>query len=244
VSPVVVERVPPVRVGRDRIDVPVAVAVWLVSWFAGQLLFQIVALAFGESPGDAVTSIGALALGISATWSAYMVGLWWASTRAGSGNPIEDYAVAFDSRDLLAVPIGVLAQLVLIPVVYMPLRALWPDTFTQDRLEETARDLVERAGGTSMVMLVLVVVVGAPIVEELVYRGLLQQSFAARINDPLALVAASLWFAVIHFRPLEYPGLFVAGLVFGACFLVTGRLTTAIVAHAAFNLTGLLAVWP
>jgi membrane protease YdiL (CAAX protease family) len=31
--------------------------------------------------------------------------------------------------------------------------------------------------------------------------------------------------------------------VFGACFLATGRLGTAIVAHAAFNTTGLLAVW-
>jgi membrane protease YdiL (CAAX protease family) len=31
--------------------------------------------------------------------------------------------------------------------------------------------------------------------------------------------------------------------VFGACLLVTGRLGTAIIAHAAFNATGLLAVW-
>ncbi|QRN80657.1 MAG: hypothetical protein JK586_03530, partial [Nocardiopsis sp. BM-2018] len=45
-------------------------------------------------------------------------------------------------------------------------------------------------------------------------------------------------------RALELPGLFEAGLVFGACLLVTGRLGTAMVAHAAFNATALAAVWP
>ena len=67
------------------------------------------------------------------------------------------------------------------------------------------------------------VCVGAPIVEELVYRGLLQGSFAARFNHVVAWLAAAAWFAVIHFRPVEYPGLFAFGLVVGACFLVTDR---------------------
>ena len=70
----------------------------------------------------------------------------------------------------------------------------------------------------------MIVCVGAPIVEELVYRGLLQRSFAARFDHVLAWLAASAWFAVIHFRAVEYPGLFVFGLVAGACLLVTGRL--------------------
>ncbi len=94
-----------------------------------------------------------------------------------------------------------------------------------------------------MVMLVLLVVVGAPLIEEFVYRGLLQRSIAARISAPVALVLGSAWFALIHFRPVEYPGLFIAGMVFGGCLMVTGRLGTAITAHAAFNLAGLFQVW-
>ena len=42
-----------------------------------------------------------------------------------------------------------------------------------------------------MVLLVLMVCVGAPIVKELVYRGLLQGSFAARFNNVPAWLAAS-----------------------------------------------------
>jgi uncharacterized protein len=234
-------RTPVRRVG-DTVDPRVAVLVWVATWVVGQILFQFVLVVTGNTDGSP-TPVPALALGVVATWCAYASGLWWASEREGSGDVRDDYALQFDPLDVVAVPVGVLTQLVLVPVVYVPLRAIWSDTFTDDRLEETARELVDRATGASLVALVLVVVLGAPVIEELVYRGLLQRSFASRVSDPLALVVVSIWFAVIHFRPIEYPGLFVAGLVFGACLLVTGRLGTAIVAHAAFNATGLLAVW-
>jgi len=53
-----------------------------------------------------------------------------------------------------------------------------------------------------------------------------------------AVVAA--WFAIIHFRPVEYPGLFTFGLVTGACLLLTDRLGMSWATHIAFNATGLL----
>ena len=46
-----------------------------------------------------------------------------------------------------------------------------------------------------MVLLVLMVCVGAPIVEELVYRGLLQGSFAARFDHVVACSPRRRWFA-------------------------------------------------
>jgi uncharacterized protein len=232
----------PVRTAVERIDVRVAAAVWFTAWLGGQLVFTVVAAVAGGSGDDGMLPIGTLAIGIVATWCAYLAGLWWASEHAGSGDFRTDYALRFAPGDLVGVPIGVLTQLVVVPLVYVPLRALWPDTFTEDRLQETAKDLVDRASGATVVVLVVVIVVGAPVVEELVYRGLLQNAFATRISETLALVAAAAWFALIHFRPVEYPGLFVAGLVFGACLFATRRLGTAIVTHAAFNATGLLTV--
>ncbi|MGH9132382.1 MAG: lysostaphin resistance A-like protein [Ilumatobacteraceae bacterium] len=231
-----------VRTGRGRIDVRIAVAVWGVTWVAGQVLYQVVASTSGDTADDATLPISTLAIAVVATWCAYLAGLWWASDRAGSRDFVADYGLRFEVIDLVGVPVGLLTQLVLVPLVYVPLRGLWPDTFSDDRLEETARDLVDRADGASVVVLALVVVVGAPIVEELVYRGLLQGSFAARISELPALLAGASWFAIIHFRPVEYPGLFVAGLVFGVCALTTGRLGMSIVTHAAFNATGLLTV--
>jgi membrane protease YdiL (CAAX protease family) len=47
-------------------------------------------------------------------------------------------------------------------------------------------------------------------------------------------------FTLIHFRPVEYPGLAAFALIVGAAALVTGRLGPAIAIHIGFNATGLL----
>ncbi len=239
-GPVRVEprRTPLRDVGR-RIDAGVAVVTWVVAFFGGQLVSTlIIALSGAESTDD--IAIPWLFAAVAATWIAYLAGMWAASQRSGSGHFLEDYRVRFAPRDLIGVPIGVLTQLVLVPLVYLPLRGIWPDTFSDDRLSETAEDLVDRASGATTVLLVLMVCVGAPIVEELVYRGLLQGSLAARFDQVLAWLVASAWFALIHFRPVEYPGLLTFGLVSGACLMVTRRLGMSITTHIAFNVTGLL----
>jgi membrane protease YdiL (CAAX protease family) len=226
-----------------RIDVPVAVATWVAAFVIGQLASALIVGASGADDLDSVP-IPTLFAGVAATWVAYLVGMWAASRRSGSGDFIEDYRVRFATIDLLGLPIGVLTQLVLVPLLYLPLSELWPDTFSEDRLSENAEKLVDRADGASMVLLVLMVCLFAPVVEELVYRGLLQGSLAARFDQVVALVVTAAWFAVIHFRPLEYPGLFLFGLVAGAGLLFTGRLGLPILAHLAFNVTGLLLALP
>ncbi len=152
------------------------------------------------------------------------------------------YSVQFRWSDLVGIPVGIAAQVIFVPLVYLPLRAIWPSTFDTSALEETAQELVDAAGGWRTVLLVVVVVIGAPVVEELVYRGLLQRSATAKWGRFGGLVAASVFFGVIHLRPVELPGLTIAGLVFGFMLLRTGRLGTPIVAHAAFNATGLFAL--
>jgi membrane protease YdiL (CAAX protease family) len=92
------------------------------------------------------------------------------------------------------------------------------------------------------VLLVLVVVVGAPLVEEIVYRGLLQRSLAGRFGRSAAWVLGAALFAGIHLQAVELPGLLVAGLVFGAGLLLTGRLGASVLAHVAFNAAGLALV--
>ncbi len=224
------------------IDARTAVFTFVGAWMAAQIASTIVLLALGagESADVTETSIAVLAAGLAAGWACYLGGMWMASDRAGSGRPVDDYGITFAPVDVLGLGIGVLSQLVLVRVVYLPLEAVWPDTFTDDRLQENARNLVDRADGASMVLLFLMVVIGAPLVEELFYRGLLQRPLAARFDDGVVLVGVAAVFALVHFRPVEYPGLFVFGLVLGLVALRTGRLGMAITTHVGFNLTGLL----
>jgi uncharacterized protein len=224
------------------IDASTAVLTFLGSWIVAQVVSSMILVALGD--GDAVTetSFGVLAIALSGAWASYLIGMWVASQRAGSASMIADYGIAFRWVDLLGLAVGAGAQLVLIRVVYLPLEALWPDTFARERLTENAQDLVDRAGGASTLLLFVVVVIGAPVVEELFYRGLLQRSLADRFNEGAVLVGVAAVFAAVHFRPVEFPGLFVFGLLLGWAALRARRLGPAITIHVGFNLTGLLLV--
>lgn len=219
-----------------------AVGTWSIAWVVGAaVVTPVVVLLAGGSVGEDL-SIVQLTLGTAGAWAVFVAALVLASRRFGTGDVRADLAIWFRPVDLLGIPVGLATQFALVPLLYWPLRELWPDTFDADRIEERAQELADRAGGLSTVLLVLVVVVGAPIIEELVYRGLVQRSVSAVAGAASGLLLTALLFALIHFSPVEYPGLFLAGLVFGGCVTITGRLGPAIVTHAAFNAAGLAMV--
>lgn len=225
------------------IDVTTALVTFIGSWVVAQLVAA-VALAALHGGSDAEdVSIGVLGASLGAAWVCYLVGMWIASEQAGTGRFADDYGLHFRPIDLTGLGIGVLSQLVVVNLVYLPLQGLWPDVFTDDRLQENAKDLIDRATGGSAILLVVLVGFGAPIIEELFYRGLLQRSLLARYNDGAVVVGVALTFAFVHFRVIEYPGLFVFGLILGFCAMRTGRLGMSITAHIGFNVTGLVLAW-
>jgi len=224
------------------IDATVAAAAFLGAWVVAQLVSSLIIAALHGSETTADAPFGVLAAGLVGAWMSYLVVMYVTSQRAGSGSFVADYGLQIAWIDLAGLAVGALAQLVLLRVVYLPLEALWPDTFTQDRLAENAQDLIDRAGGPSTWLLVVVVVFGAPIVEELFYRGLLQRPLAARFGEGPVVVAVAAIFALAHFRPVEIPGLFAFGLLLGAAALWSGRLGTSIMIHIGFNATALLLV--
>ncbi len=148
-----------------------------------------------------------------------------------------DYGLSFRTVDLLGIPIGVLCQLVLLEVVYWPFREVFPGTFARSEVDEAARDLFDRAEGIWIALVIVCVCVGAPIVEELMYRGLILRSIDGRIADSLGIVASAGWFALAHLQPIQFPGLFVFGVVLAICAQRSRRLGMGIFAHAAFNAT-------
>lgn len=236
-------QVSPTRVDPDqaRIDVRHAVGAWLGAWLAGNVVGSAVIAASGYKSTAQAPAWVTIASAIS-LWTPMLLGLWLLSNRFGRDRFADDYGLRFKTLDLIGVPIGVLSQLVVVRVVYWPLERGWPNTFSRSRIERNARDLYDQAHGGWFIGLIAVVVIGAPFVEELVYRGLLQGALVRRLNDAVAVVAVAAFFALIHFRWVEYPGLFVFGLILGVCALRSGRLGMGIMAHMAFNATGLLLV--
>lgn len=221
------------------IDAPTAAVVFLGAWLAAQIVASIVLSVLDGTATTTDPSFQVTAAALAGAWATYLTAMWLASQRAGSGSVVADYGIRFRPVDVLGLGIGALCSLVLIRLVYLPLEAIWPATFSEERLTENAEDLVARADGSTW-LVVIVVVIGAPVVEELFYRGLLQRSLAARYREGFVVVAVAAVFAIVHFRPVEIPGLFAIGLVFGVAALWTGRLGMAMTIHAGFNAVGIV----
>lgn len=127
---------------------------------------------------------------------------------------------------------GLVAQLLLIPLVYLPLA---PFIDAED-VEEPARRIMSLADGPAGVTTVVVgVVLVAPFVEELYFRGLLLRALWGRLGRTATVVVSSVLFGLAHVQLLQLPALVVVGLVAGALVVSTRRLAPAMWAHAAFN---------
>jgi hypothetical protein len=88
------------------------------------------------------------------------------------------------------------------------------------------------------VLLILLAVVGAPLVEELFFRGLLQGAFTRRIRAIPALFVTAIIFSFAHVLNeglLALVALFPMAVVLGYLRYRTGRLAAGMAAHALFN---------
>ena len=233
---------PTFRRPSDRSITPtVALTTWAIAWIVGQTLATALLAASGYSrPSDAPLPL--VLASTVAVWLCLLGAMVHTSRRFGCGRFVSDYGLQVRRTDLFGIGIGALCQLVVIPLVYLPLEAIWPDRFAEDRVQQNASDLADRASGASTLLLIMVVVIGAPIVEELVYRGLIQRALLSRLSTPVAVAVTAALFTLIHFRPIEYPGLAVFAVVLGVSATATGRLGLPIAIHIGFNATGLLMV--
>ena len=142
------------------------------------------------------------------------------------------------AADVAGLVVGVVTQVVLLPLLYLPFRSLFDD----DELSAPAEELLRGIDGAGLVAMGIGVVVVAPIVEELFFRGLLLGTMRRRWGTATAVVASSLFFGATHFQPLQFAGLTLAGLVFAAAVVRTGRLGSAIAVHVGFNATTFVAL--
>ncbi len=167
-------------------------------------------------------------------WLGYLAFTWWPSRAKGHGIR-EDFGLRTTVSDAaIGLVVGVVTQVVVVPLVLWPILALWPD---QDP-SEAARELTDRAAGAAdAVVLVLLVVVCAPIVEELFYRGLVLRSMENAWGTGVAVVASSVLFGAVHLQLVQLPALVAFGLVAAVLTVRTRRLGPAIWAHVGFNAT-------
>lgn len=97
--------------------------------------------------------------------------------------------------------------------------------------------LGEVAGSVSLEVNFLVIVIGAPIVEELLFRKLLVDR-VVRFGEPIAIVLSGLMFGLYHANLNQFVYAFFMGCVFAFIYVRTGNIVHVISIHMATNFVG------
>jgi membrane protease YdiL (CAAX protease family) len=210
-----------------------AVIGWLIAYSATAIFTSIIFSVLGYKAGDS-PPLSVQALGYPPLWLGFVGIPIWAAATKGNGW-IHDFRVRIRPVDVgVGVGAGLVAQFVLVPLVSWPV--LWL-THTNGRdLSRPARELANKAGSTpGIILFSVIVVLGAPLAEELFFRGLVLRSFEHRFGAVWAVVLTGVVFGATHFEPLQFAALAAAGMVFGLLAVKADRLGPAVVAHMTFN---------
>jgi membrane protease YdiL (CAAX protease family) len=89
----------------------------------------------------------------------------------------------------------------------------------------------------SFAMFVLMVI-AAPILEELLFRGIILEGFLKNYNPWKAIIWSSLLFGLAHLNPWQFIAAFFVGLIIGWLYLKTQSLVPGIFMHFVANLFG------
>ena len=191
-----------------------------------------------------LSRIWRLLAGQAGLWSGLLGACWLVSRRFGAGRMTKDFNLGIGWADVgwgllmsLAARVAVAAVIAPIVVISRQLGGGNDAVFREFRPEVT-----------SFVVVALLAVVGAPIVEEIFFRGVLQGAFLDRLGTAGAIGVQAVLFGLAHFNPLlgwdnvgVIAGIAAGGVVFGITVRLR-RLGSSIFAHAFFNLMSVLAV--
>ncbi len=207
-------------------------SMWVVVAQIALIIGGSVVIAAGGWPIDDVP-IGATLVATVPFWIAIAVAARVLVRRHGSGALWGDRPRPLDAVGALAV--GALGQLVAIPLLYALVFRL--TSYDSGDLEAPAQRLADSAPGLwGGLVLVVMAGLGAPLFEEVLYRGVFMPPLVAPAGRWGAIALSAVVFAAFHFQPLQLPGLALLGATAGWFRLRRGGLVSAILVHGAFNM--------
>lgn len=92
----------------------------------------------------------------------------------------------------------------------------------------------------NMAVMFFAMTIAAPVVEELLFRGLLQNALAKYVPVWGAILLSSFLFALVHLQLYAIPALMSLSIAFGYLYHRTGSLRTNIILHIANNVFALV----
>jgi len=112
----------------------------------------------------------------------------------------------------------------------------------EPRLQEPVRLLQEGGDSTQLPLMILMIVAGAPIAEELFFRGVLFRYFHNRMPLYVSLGITAVTFASIHNNLYSFAPLAILGVTLALSYRESNSILSPIVLHASFNTINLVLI--
>ncbi len=137
---------------------------------------------------------------------------------------------------------AILGYLAVLPplLFYLVLYYIWMQFTGHEYRQQDVVDFYARITSVPLrVYYVVLAIAIAPVVEELIFRGLFLPVFAKRVGMAPAVALSSILFASIHLHGASWIPLFILSIALSVAYIYTRSLTVPIVMHALFNLVSL-----
>jgi hypothetical protein len=208
-----------------------AIALLAAGAVVGSILAGVVSAFTGSTTGSGTTLAGEIGL-----WSGMATAAVVVSRRFGTGSLKNDFGLVLGGRDLGpgAVALGV-------GLVFTNLVAF---AFSGTRFAGSNTQIIagQKHNGVGFAIVAVIVAVGAPVFEELFFRGVLRTALASRLGSHPAVWIQAALFGLAHYQPSAGLGnvsviviVGALGVVLGYTARATRRLGPGMIAHGLFN---------
>jgi membrane protease YdiL (CAAX protease family) len=214
--------------------------------FFGGLVGSIVvlSLAISINGGNQLPDVTTLLLSSGGQALVQLGMLAYMSKSRGTSSWDLDFGFRFERSDAFGLFYGVLLQIAVVVAVQVPMA--WLLHLENPPQQDVATVAGEASSLGTKVLVFVVLVMLAPLTEELLYRGVLLSRIRRDVSAHAAVAISAAVFAGIHLIDpnaiFAVPGLFVIGVVLGYQALHTERIGLTIATHAGVNLLAAIAI--
>ncbi len=249
----------PISVPVTKSDGGFWILIAFIGFVVGQLCATLLILVAGNVAGKSATQMAQIAkmavppewfvgVSLAGLWVGFFGASWAASHFSGTKRLVADIGIRFKWIDFIGIPIGVACQF-LVVVLYAPFSKYIVN------FNAPAQKLTGGSHGWGFLVIAILTVIGAPFMEELIFRGVLlkgllctlrprssDRRYLGTIGVVSGVAIDSLLFGLAHGELVQLAGLALFGAVLATISYRTSRLGMNIVAHASFNLAAILVI--
>lgn len=198
-------------------DLLALLGVFVVATFAATLFISLITPAGSDVQGFAIFSGYLIQFGVT-----FVYAVMQKRFRAPGDKPLLHFS--FKNVDP-AITLWGLIIVVAVSIVIEPLLRFFPETYMDSLSKLMGR------GGWMLITVLLV----APLLEEALFRGMIQESLTTKYGGWRGILIASFIFGVIHINPPQALNAFLVGIILGYIYYRTRSLIPVILIHAVNN---------